>query len=80
LTKNVEGKVANVDQRIASLESQLKTREPGGKEIKAFSSRLVNMKTILKSHTRWSQVLTELERLVLPNATIKALSGGADKI
>jgi len=79
LTKNVEGKVAIVNQRIAGLEGELRTREPGGKEIKAFSSRLVNMKTLLNDHTRWSQVLTELERLVLPNVTVKTLKGGTEK-
>ena len=79
LTKNVEEKVATVNQRIASLESQLKTKEPGGKEIKAFSSRLVNVKLLLKDHTRWSQVLAELERLVLPNVTAKTLKGGTEK-
>jgi len=79
LTRNVEEKVATVNQRIASLESQLKTKEPGGKEIKAFSSRLVNMKSILKNHIRWSQVLAELERLVLPNVTVKTLKGGTEK-
>lgn len=78
LTKNIEGKVAVVNQRIAGLESELRTREPGGKEIKAFSSRLVNMKTILKDHIYWSQVLTELERLVLPNVTVKTLKGGTE--
>jgi len=79
LTKGVEEKVAAVNQRIASLESQLRTREPGGKEIKAFSSRLVNMKVVLNEHIRWSQVLTELERLVLPNVTLKTLMGGTEK-
>jgi Tfp pilus assembly protein PilN len=79
LTRNVEEKVAGVNQRIASLEGELRKKEPGGKEIKAFSSRLVNMKTALKEHTRWSQVLTELERLVLPNVTINSLKGGTEK-
>lgn len=76
LIKNVEGKVTDVNQRIASLESELKAREQDGEAIKEFNSRLVNVKAILKDHTRWSRVLTELERLVLPNVAIKSLKGG----
>lgn len=79
LIKNVEGKINDVNLRISSLESQLRNREPGGKEIKAFSSRLVNMKNLLNNHTRWSQVLAELERLFLPNVIVETLKGGTEK-
>lgn len=78
LTKNVEGKVAEVDLRIKSLEQQIKSREVFAKQIKAFSARLVNVESLLKNHTRWSTALSELERLVLPSVNILGLSGGAD--
>lgn len=78
LTKNSEAKVAEVNQRILALQAQLRTREPAGKEIKAFSSRLVSMDTLLKNHVSWSRALGELERLVLPSVTLGSLAGGSD--
>lgn len=78
LTKNVEGKVAEVNTRIKSLEQELKTREVSAKQIKAFSMRLVNVESLLKNHTRWSTALGELERLVLPSVNVLGFSGGTD--
>ena len=78
LTKNEEGKLAEVNLRIKSLEQELKSREPSAKQIKAFSVRLVNVEGLLKNHTRWSTTLGELERLVLPTVSILGLSGGTD--
>ncbi|MDO8512703.1 MAG: hypothetical protein Q7S57_05495 [bacterium] len=78
LTKNSEGKVAEVDKRIKGLEQQIKSREVSAKQIKAFSMRLVNVESLLKNHTRWSTTLSELERLVLPSVSILGLNGGAD--
>lgn len=76
LTQNVKGKTEIVNQRIQSLEAQLKTREPLGRNITAFRLRLVNMEKLLKSHVRWSSVLSELERLVIPSARVVSLEGG----
>lgn len=78
LTKNTEAQIAVVDQRIKSLEQQLKTREVAAKEIKAFSLRLINVENLLKNHVRWSVALGELERLVLPSVKVLALSSGTD--
>ena len=78
LTRNSESKVADVVQRINSLEQQLKTREVAAKQIKAFSMRLVNVESLLNNHTRWSTTLGELERLVLPSVNVLALNGGTD--
>jgi Tfp pilus assembly protein PilN len=78
LTRNTEGKVADVEQRIATLEQQLKTRDASGREIKAFSMRLVNIESLLSKHVRWSTALGELEKLVLPSVKVLGLSGGTD--
>lgn len=78
LTSNMKAKVDEVRTRVNVLEAQLKSREPYGKEIKAFSSRLVSMQSLLKSHTRWSVALTELERLVLPSVKLGSLTGSTD--
>lgn len=78
LSKNVENKTEEIQQRIENLEAQLRAREPLGRDIKAFRSRLVNLDKLLKNHVRWSLVFTELERLILPNTVLSSIKGGAD--
>ncbi len=78
MTNNVDQKAIAVNERITNLDAQLKNREPLGKNITAFKSRLVNMQNLLDNHVSWSKILGEVEKLMLPNVRVTSLKAGLD--
>lgn len=77
LQKNVEKQIATVDQEIRSIDAHLKRQSADVRVVKLFTERLELLKNRLGNRLGWSRVLAELERLTIPTANFRRLSGTA---
>lgn len=75
LTTQVEEARDGVQHEVRRLEAQLRTREDDVNAIVLFRERLKSLERMLATHVLWSRVLEELERLVVPEATLTGIKG-----
>lgn len=75
LTSRVEETRDGVQGEVRRLEAQLRTHEPDVKAIVLFRERLESMDRLMATHVLWSRILEELERLVVPQATLTGMKG-----
>lgn len=75
LTSTVEETRDGVQQEVRRLEAQLRTHEDDVKAIVLFRERLKSMDRLMATHVLWSRILEELERLVVPQATLTGIKG-----
>lgn len=78
LRARTEERIDSVGREIAGVEAQLQTRRPEVEAIKLFAQRLALLNDRLGAHVGWSNILTELERTVVPSAALKKLAGSVE--
>lgn len=75
LASGVQADRDDVERDIAALQSQLNDRKEDVKQIIAFRNRLKILRSALSTHVQWTNLLSELERLVTPQAVFQGLEG-----
>ncbi len=75
LTSKVEETRDGVQREVRRLEAQLRTHEADVKAIVLFRERLKSVDRLMATHVLWSRILEELERLVVPQATLTGIKG-----
>lgn len=78
LTRQVEQRIAEVGEEIASLEARLNSRRDDVRAIVLFTRRLELLQGRLDAHLGWSRVLSELERLTTPPVAFREIRGSAE--
>ncbi len=75
LVQQMRERVRVMNENVRVLDGELKKRREDVGEIVAFRKRLQSVRWMLEHHVSWIPLLDELERLLIPQATLLSLEG-----